>query len=294
MLEVLLRLTELCDGVRCDMAMLVMHDVFLRTWGGAFRPHGTEFWPGAIRQVQKIHPGFLLLAEVYWDLESELQQHGFTFTYDKRLYDRLLEGDAQAVRRHLGASLDYQSRLARFVENHDEQRSAAAFGAERSRAAATIALTSPGLRLVHEGQLEGWRTKVPVQLGRRPLKPPDPLTVEFYRRLLAALRHPVFHAGEWRSLVAEEAWAGNPGHDGFVAHWWSLGRECRLVAVNLSPHRGQCYLRLADPVETGRVWCLADLLSDTEYVRDGDSLLGRGLYLDMPGHSYHLFACLPA
>jgi len=63
----------MCDGVRCDMAMLILPDVFERTWGLRSKP----FWPEAIGRVRSAHPEFLFMAEVYWDLEWELQQQGF-------------------------------------------------------------------------------------------------------------------------------------------------------------------------------------------------------------------------
>ena len=52
---------------------------------------------------------------------------GFDYTYDKRLYDRLRMGQPRPVREHLQAGLDYQNKLARFLENHDEPRAAATF-----------------------------------------------------------------------------------------------------------------------------------------------------------------------
>jgi len=52
----------------------------------------------------------------------ELQQQGFDFCYDKKLYDRLEHGPAESVRLHLCADMDYQERLVRFIENHDEPR----------------------------------------------------------------------------------------------------------------------------------------------------------------------------
>ncbi len=85
-----------------------------------------------------------MLAEVYWDLEWELQQQGFDYTYDKRLYDKLLHSDAMEVRLHLNASVDFQHHLARFIENHDERRAAEVFGVARSRAMAVLALTLAG------------------------------------------------------------------------------------------------------------------------------------------------------
>ena len=35
------------------------------------------------------------IAEVYWDLEWTLHQQGFDYTYDKRFYDHLGEGEAR-------------------------------------------------------------------------------------------------------------------------------------------------------------------------------------------------------
>lgn len=289
MADILLSIAERCDGARCDMAMLVTRDIFLRTWGGAFEPPRAEFWPAVATDLHARHPGFLLLAEVYWDLEWELQQHGFDYTYDKRLYDRLLEHDAMDVRLHLTAGPDYQQRLARFTENHDEQRSAAAFGPQRSLAAAAVTYTLPGLRLFHEGQLDGWRVKLPVQLGRRPVEPTQPDVDLFFRRLLDALRHPIFHDGDWLALKPAEEWAGNPTYRHIVAHRWSLDDEHRLVFVNLSPDRAQALVPLDVRTLAGRDWRLNDVLNDATYVRRGDEMVSTGLYIDLPGYGYHLF-----
>lgn len=290
----LLSVAEKCDGVRCDMAMLLTHDVFLRTWGGEFDLPGVEFWPAAISEVKAKSPDFLLLAEVYWDMEYELQRQGFDFTYDKRLYDRLREDDAPSVNAHLGAEMDYQERLVRFVENHDEPRAADAFAPPpRDLAVSVLALTLPGLRLLHEGQLEGRRRKVPVHLGRRPLEETDARVAEHYRKLLAALRHEVFHEGRWRLLAPRAAWSGNASHRNFVAGCWEGGGARCLSVVNLSPEPAQCYLSLGAEELAGHDWRLGDVLGADEYVREGDSLLRPGLYLDVPGYGFHLFEFAP-
>ena len=293
MTEALLSVAAKCDGARCDMAMLVTREVFLRTWGGEFDPPGAEFWPEACGRVKAEHPDFLLMAEVYWEMEYALQRQGFDFAYDKRLYDRLLGDDAEGVRAHLRAGLDYQGRLARFVENHDERRAQEAFGPARAPAAAALALTLPGLRLLHEGQLEGWRTKLSVHLGRRPPEPTDEGVSAYYRRLLAALSRPVFQDGDWRQVEPREAWDGNPSHRRFVACLWASGGEFRLTAVNLSPERAQCYLPLGLPALAGRAWLLRDLLGEARYERDGGGLLSPGLYLDVPAYGHHLFELTP-
>ena len=175
-----------CDGVRCDMAMLLLNHVFAQTWGDrvGWAPP-TEYWTDVIGGVRAEHPGFVFLAEAYWDLEGELQQLGFDFCYDKRLYDRLESGDARSIRDHLGAGLDYQDRLVRFLENHDEPRAAATFEPDRERAASVATATLPGATLWHEGQFDGRRVRPPVFLTRRPVEAPDPELRAFLLGLVA-------------------------------------------------------------------------------------------------------------
>jgi len=278
MLAELLRIAGQCDGVRCDMAMLVLPEIFERTWGIPAQ----AFWPRATRQVREQTPGFCFMAEVYWDLEWTLQQQGFDYAYDKRLYDRLHEGHARPVREHFHAEPAYQDRLARFLENHDEPRAAAAFPLEMHEAAAVISFLSPGLRFFHQGQLQGKRVRISPHLGRGPDEPVDGALARFYERLLTVLRRPVVRDGDWRLLECRPAWDGNWTNDGVLAFAWSGGGSERLlVTVNYSGNQSQCYVRLPFTDLAGAGWRLQDLLSDDAYDRDGDDLSARGLFLDV-------------
>ena len=275
-----------CDGVRCDMAMLVLPWVFEQTWGRKTEP----FWPQAIRRVRQQAPDFCFMAEVYWDLEWTLQQQGFDYTYDKRLYDRLRDGRAWLVREHLHATLDYQVKLARFLENHDEPRAAATFDLNIHQAAAVITYTTPGLRFFHQGQLVGRKKRISPHLVRAPEESPDKEIREFYDRLLAILRMPIFKSGEWQWLTPLPAWEGNGSWDTFIPHsWQGPGGEKMLVVVNYAPHPSQCYVRLPFPEIQDRSVRLDDTLSSTSYTREGNELLERGLYFDMGPWSYHIF-----
>jgi hypothetical protein len=276
-----------CDGVRCDMAMLVLPEVFERTWGIPSAP----FWPRVTEALHDEHPGFLFLAEVYWDLEWTLQQQGFDYTYDKRLYDRLEAGHARPAREHLLAGLDFQDRLARFLENHDEPRAAATFVPGQHRAAAIITFLSPGLRFFHQGQFEGRKIRIPVHLRRGPAEPHDPAIAEFYLALLDVLRDPVFRDGDWRLLDCRPAWVGNWTSDCFLAYSWTGEHgEKRLIAVNYSDHQSQCRAAIPWDGLEGRTWRLADRMGPAAYERDGGDLAAQGLYLDLPAWSYHVFS----
>ncbi len=228
------------------------------------------------------------MAEVYWDLEWTMLEQGFDYAYDKRLYDRLREGHARAVRDHLSASLDYQERLARFMENHDEPRAATAFPPQMREAAAVITYLAPGLRFFHQGQFEGRCKRISPHLVRAPAEPVVDAVRQFYDRLLDVLRTPTLRDGDWRLLECVAAWEGNWTVDCFVAWMWT-GRtgERRLVAVNYASNQSQCYVRL--PATGARTVTFTDLMSASTFERDGRDLDARGLYLDMPPWGYHVF-----
>ncbi len=210
-----------CDGVRCDMAMLVLPDVFQRTWGRRPEP----FWSRVIPEVREQVPGFCFMAEVYWDLEWTMQHEGFDYAYDKRLYDRLREKHARPVRDHFRAGLDYQDRLARFLENHDEPRAAATFDRDVREAAAIVSFLSPGLRFFHQGQFEGRLKRISPHLVRAPHEPEDDSRAAILR---AAPERARASGGSPRSVAAARVRAG-------VGRQRNVGRlPCLRVAAHRS------------------------------------------------------------
>src|SRR5581483_2696861 len=252
--------------------------VFERTWGRRPEP----FWKPVIAQVRTAVPGFCFMAEVYWDREWTMQQEGFDYAYDKRLYDRLRDQHARPVREHFHAGLEYQDRLARFLENHDEPRAAAAFTPEVHEAAAIITFLSPGLRFFHQGQFEGRRKRISPHLVRAPQEPSDERLHEFYDRLLAVLQRSAVRDGAWRLLECAPAWDGNWTWDGFLAFAWQHSNgERLLIAINYAGNQGQCYVRLPFAGIAGQTIRFTDLTSEARYDREGTDVASKGLYLDL-------------
>ena len=287
MIGELTRISGQCDGVRCDMAMLVLPDVFQRTWGIEAQP----FWPTAIPRVHEKSPDFVFMAEVYWDLEWTLQQQGFDDCYDKRLYDRLHEGHARPVREHFLAGLDFQDRLARFLENHDEPRAAATFDTAKHRAAAVLTFLSPGLRFFHQGQFEGRRKRISPHLVRAPFETTDVALVEFYERLLTALRQPAVRDGDWQLVDCRPAWDGNWTNDSFIAFVWEKSPTERvIIAVNFSEHQSQTKLALPVETATDATYRFQDVISNASYDWSGAELAVSGLFVDLPAWGSHVFA----
>jgi len=286
----LIAIGEQCDGLRCDMAMLMTTDVFLRTWGQRAGPApAEEYWPSLIARAKGAHPDLLFMAEAYWDMEWTLQQQGFDLCYDKRLYDRLAHDPAESVRGHLRADAAYQERLLRFIENHDEPRAAATFGAQQARAAAVVMSTLQGARLYHDGQLDGRRARIPVFLGRGPDEQPDGDLRAFYERLLQAVADSSLRDGDWR-LCECSGWPDDDSYRRLVAWCWSSGRSRHLVVVNLSPAPAHARVHLPWGDLAGQAWTLTDRLDGQRFERDGDALVADGLYVGLEPWRSHFLA----
>ena len=222
-------------------------------------------------------------------MEWTLQQEGFDYAYDKRLYDRLCEAHARSVREHFYAGLDYQDKLARFLENHDEPRAAATFDQLVHEAAAVITFFPPGLRFFHQGQFTGRTKRISPHLVRAPLEPVNMRVQKFYEQLLTILKRPIVRNGNWSLLECRSAWDGNGTWDSFLAFAWEAENNLMLICVNYSSQAGQCYVGLPFPGLANKEWKFNDLMSEASYNRQGNDLLINGLYLDMPGWGYHVF-----
>jgi len=292
MIDTLKTIAKHCDGVRCDMAMLVLNDVFAQTWQQRvdllWGVPATEFWPEATRRAPMTY-----LAEVYWDREFQLQQQGFDFTYDKRLLDRLHHGDPQQARGHLRADPDYSAKLARFLENHDEARSVTEFG-HRIRAAAALTFTLPGLRFFFDGQLEGAHARPPVQLGRWPDDPDRADIRDLYARLLETIDTPLFHDGQWTLL--DVGGAGDTTNGDVIAYAWrpstrsarsGQASEMAVIAANITGHDARGLVEIGE-LPAGDAFELKDQLSDhsCRWTRED---LGNGLYVNLHSGQAHIF-----
>ncbi|HYG75494.1 MAG TPA: alpha-amylase family glycosyl hydrolase [Planctomycetota bacterium] len=302
MKQKLLDICSQCDGIRCDMAMLIVPEVIEKLWGHRLGSSSVKesFWKEALPAVLQRHPGTLFIAESYWNMEWQLQQQGFHFTYDKTLYDRLKKKDYGGVRAHLQGAGAYQDSCLRFVENHDEERAVTTFGAAYSRSAAVATFFTPGLRLFHEGQLEGHRIKIPVQLARRPHENEDVETAHFYEKLLGVLQDPVFHSGQFTLLNVNSPGWGDASNASLLAMQWTPDRDAGkfigyVIVVNLSGMRA--YGRIPLPAEKFRnkeSFVFLDRYDGKRYDRAGDELAWPGLYVALEAYQPHLFEVMRA
>jgi glycosidase len=287
LLATLMDIASQCDGVRCDMAMLVTTEVFSRTWGERAGPApDVDFWQELIPPIREHFPDFLFIAEVYWDMEWQLQQQGFDYCYDKRLYDRMAHEDAEGVRAHLTADLGYQEKLLRFIENHDEDRASVVFK-ERARAASVLALTLPGAKLVHEGQMRGHRIHLPVQLGRRQVEQDDVETRELYQRLLDVVSSRELRYGKWR-LYELDTQLPESQRSQLITYVWTLDGVTILVVVNFGPEAIRGHARIRGALFPRGRYRSRDRLHDTPLTRAPEELENRVISLDLAPWDAHI------
>jgi hypothetical protein len=259
-----------CDGVRCDMAMLVLNDVFQKTWenfpqfgsepaGGGDGSAPGEFWSEAIAAVKTRHSDFIFIAEVYWGLEPRLQSMGFDFTYNKEPYDDLVRRDYRSLTTRLLAADPAVLRAGvHFLENHDERRIAAWLPWEEHRAAALLILSLPGMRFLHDGQLTGARSRIPVQVGCASAEPAQGSVAHFYGALLTALKEGKVGKGHCQ-LHRIGAGCEADGAPGGMAITWRDDKRVLCVLVNLTSDAIRGSFPLPEPIDESQT--PADLLA---------------------------------
>jgi hypothetical protein len=219
-------------GLRCDMAMLLLPEIFNETWKNfplnAAHPATQDFWRKTIAEVRQLQPQVELIAEVYWEREEQLQELGFDYTYNKRVTDYLARGQTRELIEYLKkCSLKYLSRSVHFLENHDEARVASVLSIERHKLAAALILFLPGMAMLHDGQLEGRRKFARIQMSRRAEEKVDGAIAGFYEKLLKILQRTQVRRGKPAIENLAE------GAEAFAVRWEG-GEEVDLAVVNFA------------------------------------------------------------
>lgn len=293
MIDTIKDLTEFCDGVRCDMAMLSLNNVFDNTWSGVlnynqYEKPSVEFWKECIDEVKALRKDFIFIGEAYWDLEWELQKLGFDYTYDKKLLDRLKVGHLPEIKGHLKADEEYQKKSVRFIENHDEERSICSLGSDKTKAAAVIMSTVSGMKLYYDGQFEGKKIKLPVQLGREPKEGINDCISNLYNSLLNATNNEIFKKGEFKLVEIFPSWKGNKSYNNLIAWTMTYKGRKRLVVVNYSREVSQCRVKI-DVKNYPTKFKLKDLLNSKTYYRKTEEVKSEGLFIELGPFKSHIF-----
>ncbi len=289
LVNTLLNIAKLSDGVRCDMAMLMTNEVFRRTWGSRGGDSlKKEFWVEIISKVKKKHPNFLFMAEVYWDMEWTLQQQGFDFCYDKRLYDRLKSAPPNDINAHLKADMNYQRKLLRFIENHDEERAANVFPKQKLFCASLIELSLLGGCLIHEGQLKGYKIRIPIQLQRRAFERINPEICNYFKKLFGIIRKNMFEQFSWELCEVTILDDAKTIHPSFIAYRWFTDTISYLFVINYDSNTNSGHVRINEEFDRKETWEFRDLLTDISYNHKAEHLKEYGLFVELKPWNSHV------
>ena len=273
-----------CDGVRCDMAMLHLRDIFSRIWGRLIKDETPqkEFW----QEAHEGAPQLTLLAETYWGTEQRLLDLGFSFVYDKSLYDAVRDTNIENVKAKLSGDVRQQGRFARFLENHDEPGSLDVFGKPRLPSAEVLMGTLPGMRFYYQSELEGM-PQLPITLRVPSNQPPNQFCVELFSRILGFANEAVFHQGDWQLLPTSPAWDST--FNDLIVYEWRLAGAWKVIAVNLKPAPAQGWVHLGSSIVSGKDYIFYDQLHHVRYPRKGNEIAETGLFVRLDGFQAHLF-----
>ena len=295
MIKELLKLSKKCDGLRCDMSMLLLSDVFLENWKdfkipADYVPTAKEFWFDAISKVKKENPEFVFIAEVYWHREDDLLALGFDYVYDKIIYEFLIDNRVDLINEYIKKNFSYQRNRFVFLENHDEQRSAHIFPDDKLMSAATLIYTLPAMKLIYDGQLEGREFHHAIQLRRLQNEEVNSHIKNFYKKLFYAIKKSSIAGYYFKLLKPIPAWEGNPAYLNFIIYLYEDEKFNKdLVVINLSPYQSQCKVKIESYDLIDKKFLIKDRLSDEEYLRDGNEMFHQGLYLDLKPYQSQIF-----
>ncbi|KAL7717106.1 Glycosyl hydrolase family 13 catalytic domain-containing protein [Entamoeba marina] len=287
----IMKALSVSDGVRCDMAHLVLNDVFAGTWNTELSAWGyskpsTEFWSDAISEAKATYPNAIFMAEVYEDYQMDLLRNcGFDYTYDKAFLDKCESGVSDVNNYVHYKSLDWLAQAAHFVENHDENRAVYNMGSVgRADAAAAMAATLPGLIFFNHGQFDGLKNKLDVHLRRSYSETASTVAQQFYKKFLNVLKEDAFKSNNFYfvyNINGDSAWR--------FASWIRKGTDASyLVVVNYSDAYSCANVPIYDISGTGDVK-VYEMMSSTEYTRNGATLSTTGLTVCINAYDAQIF-----
>lgn len=287
-IEVLKYIAKHADGVRCDMAHLIINDEFYSYWETQLRAYGynkpsKEFWAEAISAVKASYPDFIFMAESYGDVLYKLHSFGFDYTYDKDCLDKLYYHDVKGFQQLLwNSDINYKQHLAHFTENHDEPRTMEKFWnwAPAADCAAASLLTLPGLRFFNQDQWLGYKNKIDVHLRRAADDAENEDVKAFYDKLFALLKTDALRLGTFTQLNVD-------GSDTIPAWRYAYGNERYLIMANFNENQSGGRVVL-DDCPLGQT-TFTDFITGDVYTRDGSEVRSSGLSVVLGHYQVQIF-----
>ena len=276
----LMTVLSYADGVRCDVAGLILNDVIERGWRkelnywGYKRPNN-EFWEYAFTEVKLKYPNAILLAEAYDKKEIEaLYKLGFNYCYNKDLLNKLMDSSSSELKNYLKNKTEKDwGHLATFVENHDEDRIVYNMGnIDKAKTAGALAATLGGMIFINHGQWSGYRNKLEVHLRKGENELENYEIKTFYEKLMQIIQDPAFTSSNYYYINNIKG----VKKDDYIAYIREEGESHYLVVVNYSDSYGCGDVPIYN-IEENLDVSLREVLHDVEYIRNGYYARNKGL-----------------
>jgi Alpha amylase, catalytic domain len=225
-------IATMCDGVRCDMSMLVESEIFQRTWSNLLQrelPPYSSFWQTVIPKIKNLYPNFIFIAEVYWEMEKQMIGSGFDYVYNKSFLDYLIHQDYAKLQANLRYfNVDH---CVYFLENHDENRSASTL--EKSKISLCVVLLCflGGIQFFYDQQWQGQSVRNPIQILESQTTQTNLKIELLYKNLLEYTQQSVFEIGKTKIM-------DTPFAD-LVAIIWEYKDQKTCVFINFGETKRQ-------------------------------------------------------
>ncbi len=245
------------DGYRCDAA-----------WGPEYR-YG-DYWQDWRKEVKKKKPEVLLLAEapatnfVFFDKRFDL---AYDWDFSGNIGNDVDNKNINNIHNQIineGYYFPETGYPFRFLENHDEDRFYAVRGAAKTKMAAALLLTIPGVPLLYAGQEVGEITQ------RETISWDDPDSLkDYYKKLIAARTgNPAFYSSEYERI--------SNSHYTRVFSYIRTTDESEdqgLVALNFSNTVTNAVLYVPDlGLEDGKAYYANEMITETAQLVQKTSL----------------------
>lgn len=249
LLKQLRKISKYADGVRVDMAMLLLKDIFYNNWKEYIKEGKPEeeFWQIATNSID-----MLFIAEAYWNTENKLLELGFDYTYDKKFLDSIMDfiykHNFQQIRYCLSLNINFQRKLVRFLENHDEERIASKIDENKARCILPLFFTCPGMKMIYWEQFEGQTIKIPVQILRSidNYKP-----IQLYQKLIEIYFkiQEIIEKGTFFFLKVNQIF--DDSYQNILSYGYKLENKTLFIVINFLPIISQCIINLNESYPRG-------------------------------------------
>jgi len=233
----------------CSYWVRIFHvDGFRMDAAWAVRERAPEMWPLLRRELKRIDPDVVLLAEAS-GLDPYYRTHGFDAAYDwtrklgewaweSAYTDHATPPDLRALRAALTQAMaahpaNSRFMILHFLDNNDTgERFVIRHGIDQTRSAAALLFTLPGLPLIFAGEEVG--AAFEPYRGGPPIVWRDAYGLEPFYAGLVKLRHavPALHSGSMTLLSSE--------HEDTVLAYERDGSAEENAAPGAPPNAGEC------------------------------------------------------